>query len=391
MNRSVRLLTLLAFLFHFHNVHAQDDTTVKREPKFTVKGYVKYLEQVSFAGNATDLETNSLIHNRLNFRYQPNSHFNFRLEVRTRLYYGELVQNYPGFAALATSTNEPINLSKNWVNQNAVLFNSTVDRASGEYLNGKWDITVGAQRINWGINTVWTPNDIFNTFNYFDFDYEERPGSDAARVQYAFNTSSSLELDVSPGKTTEQDIEALMYHYNRWGYDFQVFSGIYHEDYTTGLGWAGNIKGAGFKGEVSYFTPYGSYSDTASLVASLSLDYGFKNGVYVLVSGLYNSMGKDSSINIVQLTSETLSAKNMFPFKYTAFAEISYPFTPLFKATLAGMYTPSGNSIVALPSVTYSISNNWVLDLVGQCFFSEQNGGYQPLGNSIYMRIKWGF
>jgi hypothetical protein len=157
------------------------------------------------------------------------------------------------------------------------------------------------------------------------------------------------------------------------------------------VGWAGNIKSAGFKGEFSYFTPYGNYADSASFVGSLSVDYGFKNGIYVLVSGLYNSLGKDSSINIVQLTAETLSAKNMFPFRYTGFAEISYPFTPLFKGTLAGMYSPSGNSIVILPSVTYSISNNWVLDLVGQSFFSQQNSSYRPLGNSIYMRIKWGF
>jgi len=389
MNKSV--LILLALLVYFHPAHAQDDTTVKHDPKFTVKGYVKYLGQASFTDNIKDLETNELIHNRLNFRYQPDEHFNFRLEIRNRLYFGELVRDYPNFAALETSQNGPINLSENWVNKNAVLFNSTIDRASAEYTDGKWDITLGRQRINWGINTVWTPNDIFNTFNYFDFDYEERPGSDAARVQYAFNTSSSLELDISPGKTTEQDIEALMYHINKWNYDFQVFSGVYHEDYTAGVGWAGNIKGAGFKGELTYFAPYGSYADTASFVGSLSVDYGFKNGVYVLVSGLYNSLGKDSSINIVQLTSETLSAKNMFPFRYTAFSEVSYPFTPILKATLAGMYSPSGNSFIILPTVTYSISNNWVLDLVAQSFFTQQNKSYQPLGSSIYLRIKWGF
>jgi len=387
----MRILTLVALLVCYTIARGQDDTTVKKVPKLTVKGYVKYLEQASFANSATELQTNSLIHNRLNFRYRPDDHFNCRLEVRNRLYYGELVQNYPGFAALETTSAEPINLSKNWVNKNAVLMNSTIDRASVEYTNGQWDVTLGRQRINWGINTVWTPNDIFNTFNYFDFDYEERPGSDAARVQYSFTNSSSLELDVSPGKTQQQDIEALMYHINKWNYDFQVFTGIYHQDYAAGLGWAGNIKGAGFKGEVSGFTPYGNYADTASVAASLSVDYGFKNGIYLLVSGLYNSMGKDSSINIVQLTQETLSAKNMFPFRYTAFAQLSYSFTPLLKASFGAMYTPAGNSTVVLPNLSYSISNNWVLDLVAQSFYTQQSGGYLSAGNSLYMRIKWGF
>jgi hypothetical protein len=388
--RYFSLFTFSFSLFLFQYASAQTDST-KKAPKFTVNGYIKYLEQVSFDGSATNLLTNDLLHNRLNFRYQPDPNFNFRLEIRNRLYYGELVQEYPNFAALETSSTEPINLSKNWVNQNAVLFNSTIDRVSAEFLDGKWDITLGRQRINWGISTVWTPNDIFNTFNYFDFDYEERPGTDAARIQYAFTSSSSLDLAVSPGKVPSENVEALMYHFNKWDYDFQLFSGLYQQGFTAGAGWAGSIAGAGFKGEVSYFTPYQHFSDSNALAASLSFDYGFQNGIYVMVSGLYNGLGTNNIPNIAQLTTETLSAKDIFPFKYTLFAQISYSFTPILKASLSGMYSPSGNAIIALPTVTYSIADNWVLDLIGQSFFSEQNGGYSSLGSSIYMRIKWGF
>ena len=390
MKKGYFIISLLLFLVSFNLANAQIDSA-KHGKKFTVNGYVKYLEEVSFAGNATQLETVDLLHNRLNFRYQPDSNFNFRLEVRNRIYYGALVQNYPNFAALETTNYETFDLSKNWVNQNAVLVNSTIDRASAEYLNGKWDVILGRQRINWGINTVWTPNDIFNTFNYFDFDYEERPGTDAARVQYNFTPSSYLDLAFSPGKIPQQNVEALMYHFNNWGYDFQVFSGVYHEDYTAGAGWAGNISGAGFKGEISYFTPYQHFSDSGAIAASLSFDYGFQNGIYVLVSGLYNNGGKDSIPNIAQLTTESLSAKNIFPFKYTVFAEISYSFTPILKASLGGMFSPAGNAVIALPTVTYSISDNWIIDLIGQSFFSQQSGGYHPLGNGLYLRLKWGF
>ena len=390
MNRSLHILIISACLISFHVVRGQNDTT-KHDHKFTMKGYVKYLEQVSFSNDATKLMTNELIHNRLNFRYRPEDNFDFRLDIRNRIYYGELVQTYPNFASLVTGPDETFNLSKNWVNRNAVLINSTIDRASAEYIKGKWDITLGRQRINWGINNVWTPNDIFNAFNYFDFDYEERPGTDAARVQYAFTSSSSLEIAATPGKSSSRHIGALMYHINKWDYDFQLFSGIYQHDFATGLGWAGNIKGAGFKGEVSYFTPYGHYTDTATIAASLSLDYAFKNGIYILISGLYNNIGIDSIINITQLTSASLSAKNIFPFKYTAFAEISYSFTPILKGSLGGMYSPSGNSIVILPDIAYSIANNWLLDLVGQSFFSIQSRRYSSVGNSFYLRIKWGF
>ena len=398
------ILTLIAFATCLSNAFAQKDTskqsnsdtlkqaasdTTKHPHKFTVNGYIKYLEQISFVNDPTKLQTLDLVHNRLNFKYQPDDHFNFRMEVRNRIYYGQEVQEYPGFAALETGQNGILNLSKNWVNKNDVLVNSTIDRASAEYINGKWDITLGRQRINWGISTVWTPNDIFNTFNYFDFDYEERPGTDAARIQYSFTASSSIELAVSPGKTANQNIGAVMYHFNKWDYDFQLFSGIYQQKYTGGAGWAGNIKDAGFKGEISYFAA--NKPDSAAIAASLSVDYAFKNGIYVLLSGLYNNLGKDSLVNITQLTSSTLSAKNIFPFRYTLFAQVSYSFTPIFKASLAGMYSLSGNSLIILPTITYSIADNWVLDLIGQSFFSQQNGNYRPLGNSIYLRIKMGF
>lgn len=390
MKKALLIIGLVIYLFSFHNAFAQTDST-KHAHKFTVKGYLKYLEEASFAGDATELQTVNLLHNRLNFRYQPDSNFVFRLEVRNRIYYGQLVQTYPGFAALETGSDETFDLSKNWVNQNAVLFNSTIDRASAEYLNNKWDITIGRQRINWGISNVWTPNDIFNTFNYFDFDYEERPGSDAVRVQYSLNTSSSLDLAASPGKTANENVEALMYHLNKWGYDFQVFSGVYHTDFTAGAGWAGSIGGAGFKGEVSYFTPYQHFGDSTAVAASISFDYGFKDGIYLLISGLYNSVGNDSILNIAQLTTETLSARDIFPFKFTGFAELSYPFTPILTASLGVMYSPAGNSFIILPTITYSVANNWTIDLIMQSFFSQQNGSYGPLGNSVYLRLKWGF
>lgn len=381
---------LVLFILLYHALHAQYDSLTGTK-KFTVKGYVKYLEEGSFTKDATELFTNQLLHNRLNFRYQPDSAFNLRLEIRNRLYYGEMVKSYPGYASYVTQPTGTFNLSENWINRNAVLANSTIDRASAEYSKGKWDITLGRQRINWGINTVWTPNDIFNTFNYFDFDYEERPGTDAARIQYAVNTASSLDLAISPGKTSRQNIEALMYHFNKWGYDFQLFPGIYQNDFTAGGGWAGNIKEAGFKGELSYFTPYRHMGGSNAFAASLSFDYGFKKGLYLLVSGLYNNTGADSLPNITQFTSEALSAKNIFPFKYTAFVEISYPFTPILKGSLGSMYSPSGNSLIILPTITYSVADNWALDIVGQSFFAESKGSYVTLGNAIFFRLKWGF
>ena len=65
----------------------------------------------------------------------------------------------------------------------------------------KWELTLGRQRINWGVNLAFNPNDLFNAYSLIDFDYQERPGSDAIRFQYFTNELSSFETAVQFGKS----------------------------------------------------------------------------------------------------------------------------------------------------------------------------------------------
>ena len=182
-----------------------------------------------------------------------------------------------------------------------------------------------------------------------------------------------------------------MLHLNRWTYDFQAFTGIFHTDRTLGVGWAGNLGSAGFKGEATWFTPYGTYSDPSAFVSSISVDYGFRNGLYLLVSGLYNSAATGSVLNLAQLQSETLSAKNLFPFRYTGFVQGTIPASPLLRTSLGFMFSPTGNALIALPDISWSVANNWSVDLVGQLFYADQGASWQALGKSGYLRVKWGF
>ena len=60
-------------------------------------------------------------------------------------------------------------------------------------------LRIGRQRINWGVNLAWNPNDLFNAYSLIDFDYQERPGSDAIRFQYYMGDLSVLNLQYNPG------------------------------------------------------------------------------------------------------------------------------------------------------------------------------------------------
>ena len=366
------------------NVNSQEDA-----PKISVDGYIKNLHEFSFIDRLEQLEWTSLIHNRLNFKYVPNDEFSMRLEVRNRIYYGDRIRSFPGFAEMIDHDPGIVDLSVNLIEEDNLIFNTLIDRALVNYTKGNWDISLGRQRINWGMNLVWNPNDIFNTYNFLDFDYEERPGSDAVRIQYYTGDFSKIELTAKKGEQNDDLIAAGMYKFNKWTYDIQFLTGVYQKDWVIGTGWAGNLKDAGFKGEISYFVPYEVYTgDENVLSASISVDYAFEKGLYANSSVLYNSSNNSFS-TIEDLALARISAKNLMPFKYSFFLQLSKEFTPIFSGTANFIYSPTRHSVIAMPSLNYSLATNWDLNFTGQSFFEFED--YKNLGNSYFLRLRYSF
>ncbi|MBN2276051.1 MAG: hypothetical protein JXK95_17110, partial [Bacteroidales bacterium] len=256
---------------------------------------------------------------------------------------------------------------------------------------------IGRQRINWGQTYVWNPNDIFNAYSYFDFDYEERPGSDAVRIQYYAGAASVVEgaVKVDSGKNFTA---AGLVRINKWGYDMQVLGGILNsEDMVAGFGWSGNIGGAGFKGEISYFHPYRNFGDTSGLVfITLGVDYTFGNSLYIGFEGLYNQLPKDFyGAGFAQFYEGPLTVKNLSFTEYNLFAQISYPVNPIINVSLAGMYFPDVSGYFAGPSFTWSLMDNLNLSLYLQFFkgeFPDITGvKMQQSFNLGFMRMKYSF
>ena len=380
-----RLLIIFFLLWNALYLIAQE-----KEEKLFLTGYIKNLHEFSFIDQLEQLQWTTFLHNRLNFKFTPSETITTRLEFRNRIFYGDNIKNILGFSDIISRDNGWIDLSWNLIDNSNVVFNTTIDRALINYNKGDWDITLGRQRVNWGRNLVWNPNDIFNTYNFLDFDYEERPGSDALRVQYYTSNFSKIELAAKKGRNKDDFIVATLYEFNKWSYDIQLLTGIYHKDWVLGAGWAGNLKNAGFKGEISYFVPYEN-TDTSEQVlsTSVSVDYGFKNGLYINGSVVYNSTTNDFSGGIENLLFADITAKNLIPFEYAGFLQLSKEFSPIFLATMSTIYSPTNHSVIFIPSFRYSIATNWELDFTGQSFFEFKK--YQTLGNSFFTRLRWSF
>lgn len=367
-------------------LQAQDD-----KPKnWLLSGYAKHLQTVFAIDGFDGYLIDNLLHNRLNFKYYPDDHWTFTAELRNRIFYGDLVKLTPNYATqIEEANNDFMDLSWHWVAQDDWVINSTIDRIYVEYTSGKLETRIGRQRINWGISTVWNPNDLFNAFSFTDFDYEERPGSDAFRIRYYSGNTSSLEFAINAGSTWDSRVAAALFKWNVAQYDFQLLAGMANGEFVIGGGWAGNIKDSGFKGEWSYFLADDDGKNSFAVTGAV--DHLFGNSLYLNVGYLYNSNGTTSG-SLSELFFFELSAKNLYPFRHALFILNSYPVTPLLNASLAWIYSPvSSHPLFVNPTITYSIAQNWDLDLVGQLAFSKEGGSYTSPVKALFLRFKMSF
>lgn len=334
-----------------------------------MRGYVKFMNSGSFA-NLDTIITNNFFHNRINIKGYLSKRITASLEFRNRLFYGETVRMNPFFADQIGQDNGLVDMSFVLVDKNSAVLHSAVDRMYVNYATDKWDVRIGRQRVNWGINMAWNPNDLFNAYNLIDFDYQERPGSDAVRIQHYLSDLSSVEIAGAPTKHMDSSVVAALYKFNKKKYDFQFLAGNYFTDIAVGTGWAGNLKDVGFKGEGTYFIPkYYSIADTTGVVStSISMDYSFKGGLFLSGAYLYNNKvpNQISSLASASLFSGPLSAKFLMPSKHTYFLSGSGAFNPQIGGGFSVFYAQSMNLLFFMPSVSVAVSNNWSLDLFGQ-------------------------
>ena len=385
VTKKSRLLIIIFFLINVHKFYGQNS-----DLNFSVNGYIKYLPSYLdynlkpnklIPPSMLESQKIHLIHNRINLRGYYGNNFSLGFEFRNRMMFGDIqtIQSDGGL----------VDMSFYIFNEKNFILHSMIDRLWIKYQKNKLEISLGRQRVNWGINTIWNSNDLFNAYNFIDFDYVERPGSDVLRVIYSGDNLSSFEFIYMPNKS-RRNIYAAMYKLNKIGYDFQFIAANYFDDLVLGGGWAGNIKKAGFKGELSYFIN-NNFNNTLSL--STSLDYSFKDGYYLLGSYLYNSQGSNSPglLNFINITDNILSPKNLMPSKNSYLLQISKSISPPLNSSLTIMYGSGINFLFLSPNISYDINDKFDIGIIGQLFFMEDSGSLINLLRGIYLQTRFSF
>ena len=364
---------------------------------YEIGGYVKYLFSTSEFPFVPERLNDHLIHARLNSRWYPAEPLRVGLDVRMRAFYGGSVEKFPGYLNFVKSHHDFSQLDAVLWNTKKSLGYAQVDRLWLDYSSGNLEATIGRQRIAWGTALVWNVIDLFNPQSILDFDYEEKPGADALRLQYYTGAVSKVEFSLKPGKTKNSTIAAGLFSVNVYAYDFYGLVGVRNNRWVAGGAWAGDMHGAGFRGEflLSGVPPLTQrlanpfYSSSPAFSAALSADYTFSNSLYLHTEALFNSNGKTRNAGLFY--QQALQAGLLSPARWSVFQEVSYDISPLVRGSMFGIYNPTDRSAVLVPQLTWSVQSN--LDFTAIAFFAtgKHFSEWGDYGTSVFGRVKFSF
>lgn len=358
----------------------------------SLRGYVKAMPGLQLDKDFSNPDFVNILHNRMNIRWDIAPGLNFHLEGRNRLLYNDAFSDIPFIKEMFEQDDGLVDMSWVWLSDGAFLGHSEIDRLFLSWSRDNWRIRAGRQRINWGINLVSNPNDLFNTYSFFDFDYPERPGADAVRVQHFLSGLSSIEIAVSPARHGREMVAAAKYVYNLQGYDIQGIGGYYKDRLALGGGWAGHIRGAGFKGEATWFYDLSKKTgvDRGNLVAAAGLDYMFPMGTFVVAEFLYNGGHERISQQAFSIT-EPLQPDNIMFSKFAVTLSADRSFSPLVSSGIAVMVLPDIEAAFVMPNLKYSLLTNLDLEVLAQIFAGGKNTLFEEAGYALFTALKYSF
>jgi hypothetical protein len=318
--------------------------------------------------------------------------------MRNRFIYGDSA-TYHGFADLFGADFGYWDFSWNWLENDDAVGNTTLDRLYVDWTPDEWQARFGRHRVNWGMTMLWNPNDLFNSYSIYDFDYEERAGTDSLLLGRNLGFASEAELVWALGDTWDDTSLAGRYLFNTNGYDIQLLGGKNRLDVVAGGGFAGAIQGAGFRGELSYFDPYKDDPDLLpqhqrepSTIATLESDYSFKGPRNFILKGdiIFVSHPEDPGNALIYLN-QPLTARTLSFTEWAGYVDGTFDVTSLSKQTL-GFNMYDDGSYFGMASNSISMADDWELLLVWQYFSGDTNSlfGGNP-SHLLFGRIRWSF
>lgn len=289
---------------------------------------------------------------------------------------------------------------------------------------GPLDLTVGRQRIAWGVGRLWNPIDRFDAIPPLAVQADQSQGIDSIDARWSFSGFDFVEAAYAPGDSRDDARYALRLHGVALDSDWSLVGGVFEKAPTAGLDLARNLGDAAFRLELVYTHPRKKVwkigwsgrrrlDDFVQLVASLDYTFDFADGIYVLVEHLYNGndlgFGRGRAGSLLPFFEATntppagVPAGVQGPFpkagssalfgssRVVSSAEsqtgvlVSGDVTPELRVDLLSIYDWNGRSAAFFPSLRYSPGGSLEVTVGVQTFAGPRLSQYGDAETFVYL------
>lgn len=358
-----------------------------------VDGYFKSLSGFSAVKGLENILLSGNIQNRIRMKYTLSDQQTFRIEIRNRLLWGDYFLLFPELLESIGDDPSFLDLSFHHILKTNLVLNSNIDRCVWKLDWKEWSISFGRQRIHWGIHNHWNPNDLFNTQDFLDFDYPERPGTDAIRVQRTTGLESGFDIAFHPEKKIVDATTGIRYFTQINSYDVQGILGMYKGELALGAGWAGAIGSSGWKTECTFFggKKIRGHEEKPSWTLTTSWDHMFKGQWYTSMSILYHSLYVSSNALFGFSPSLVLSPKQLFPSQFSVMLQGSKIFWDRLNVQMALLYGTENDLLLVYPGFSWDVGNQSTFDFRSQLAWANLNHEYSLSIQNHYLAFQINF
>lgn len=356
---------------------------------FAILGTTTLFAEIDFKTENTNI---TLKEDRYTYNYDR---LRFRLDWEQESYFATMIadgvnylgQNYIdsnlfGYKQLLRS-DTPFKTQTTLEHYNKGAAYAKLYRAYAGYEDEKNRVVVGLQNISMGVGRIWQPTNIYNPKNIYAIEPDETFGVMGALYTRYLDQTSHISGIVSVDRDNKLQY-ALRYK------TFLDVADLAHDlissDTTKMVGYEidGSLQGSGIgvRSEGAYF------DDNLSnfFQGIVGIDYGFEDGLTVVVETLYSS--KIFSAQEVANNYDAKIAQNMVGSHFYGALSLSYPFTIYLDGSFVYIEGFDGErSRFISPQLTYTLNDYNSITISAMLYDTDKASTYSGDLNRYY--LKW--
>jgi hypothetical protein len=382
---------------------------------YDARGYLKNTVTGSKPGD--ELEMLDVTRGRLKFRWFPSYSVTVAADYDASVFvsHPNRANGFQAFQNAPLARGELYDLEWRIYDKDNIYSTHTIDRLYAEYYAEGIVLTVGRQRVAWGVSDYFRPLDRFAPFAPAAIDKSERAGIDAIRVSLPRGRLSNLEFVYQPGHRFESPRYGGQIRTNVSEWDVGIVGFVENRESRdnrakmVGGSLSGPLLGAGVKGEFLYAwddrvgTSHMHPADagyprthrepdkhTSYARATLGASYGFEwRNLVVSSEAYYDGTG---ATNSWYYDTDALWTGDRLTFaRYYVAGSASALLTPLVALNAATIVNAVDGSWLLNPSVTWDPITDFQIITGAQIFFGNDREEYASQPNSLYVILSWHF